>query len=175
MSQPHLQTRDATEMDQIMDGAPVAKLQASDFPCCCCCCCCCDAGDTQTASVTGKGAERGSGCETHSRLAEVDVDLHGLKGFLLKQLSGFRWLASFIRGKSNTGCFRLTSRGGGGGAGGGFVFRPDNAPCHVKNLTFYCGEKDKHLCENAAVRAGDLGCAPAGCSLSGALICVCRG
>lgn len=129
-------------MDQIMDGAPVATLQASDFPCCCCCC---DAGDTQTASVTGKGAERGSGCETHSRLAEVDVDLHGLKGFLLKQLSGFRWLASFIRRKSNTGCFRLTSRGG----GGGFVFRPDNAPCLVKNLTFYCGKRQTLVREHS--------------------------
>ncbi|CAG05892.1 unnamed protein product, partial [Tetraodon nigroviridis] len=89
-----------------MDGAPVAKLQATDFPCCCRC----DAGDSQTASVTGKELSEVSGRETHSRLAEVDVDLHGLKGFLLKQLSGFRWLASFIREKGNTGCFWLTSR-----------------------------------------------------------------
>lgn len=147
-----------------MDGAPVAKLQATDFPCCCRC----DAGDSQTASVTGKELSEVSGRETHSRLAEVDVDLHGLKGFLLKQLSGFRWLASFIREKGNTGCFWLTSRGG------GLFFRADNAPCLVKNLAFYC-RKHNHLQENTAMRADDLGCAPAGCSWSGALICVCEG
>lgn len=56
----------------------------------------------------------------------------------------------------------------------GFAFRADNAPCLVKNLALYC-RKDKHSQKNTVMRADDLGCAPAGCSLSGALICVCEG
>lgn len=83
-----------------------------------------------------KGAEWGSGWETHSRLAEVDVDLHELKGFLLKRLSGFRRLASFIGEQSNSGRFWLMSRGG------PFILRADNAPRLVKNLAFH-GRKYK--------------------------------
>lgn len=33
--------REATMTGQVMDGAPVARLQATEFFCCCCC----DAGD----------------------------------------------------------------------------------------------------------------------------------
>lgn len=74
--------------DQMMDGPPVARLQATGFRRCCCCC---DAGEPRTASVTGSELSEEEAGPRGLRPAPARVRWAGicsaLRGFNLRRSS----------------------------------------------------------------------------------------